>query len=94
MAHGSITSVDSVIYHEVIGVGSCTLDELLERLPAFSWVQVFEAVDRLSRQGTLTLGRGNSCGYVLSISRHSPHPQSSQERTSQPSLATQTGCSF
>jgi len=46
---------------------SCPLDELAQRLPVFSWAQVFAAVDRLSRQGTLRLSRTSRFGYVLSM---------------------------
>ena len=47
MAQAYIPSVDSVICHEVTSLVSCTLDDLLQRLPAYSWAQVFAAVDRL-----------------------------------------------
>lgn len=67
MAQTYVPSVDSVIHQEVIGLVSCTLDELAHRLPAYSWAQVFAAVDRLSRQGTLKLSRTSRFGYVLSV---------------------------
>jgi hypothetical protein len=67
MTQTYVPSVDSVIYHEVIGLVSCTLDELAQRLQAYSWAQVFAAVDRLSRQGTLRLNRMSRFGYVLSV---------------------------
>ena len=60
-------SVDSVICHELTSLVSCTLDELAQRLPAYSWAQVFAAVDRLSRRGTLRLSRTSRFGYVLSV---------------------------
>lgn len=60
-------SVDSVICHEVTSLVSCTLDELAQRLPAYSWAQVFAAVDRLSRRSTLRLSRTSRFGYVLSV---------------------------
>jgi hypothetical protein len=41
-------SVNSVTCHEVTSLGSCFLDELVQRLPAYSWAQMFAAVDRLS----------------------------------------------
>ena len=49
MAQAHDSSVDSVICYEVTRLGSCTLDELAQRLPDYSWGQVFSAVDRLSR---------------------------------------------
>ena len=67
-------NIDSVIYHEVTSLVSCTFDELAQRLPAYSWGQVFSAVDRLSRQGTLTLSR-ECFGYVYRLFR-SPFSQS------------------
>jgi hypothetical protein len=66
MAQAYAPSLDSVIFHEVTRLVSCPLDELTHRLPAYSWSQVFAAVDRLSRQGTLRLSRTNRFGYVLS----------------------------
>src|SRR4029077_19085553 len=72
MTQTYVPSVDSVIYQEVIGLVSCTLDELAHRLPAYSWAQVFAAVDRLSRRGTLTLSRTSRFGYVLSVCSDPP----------------------
>lgn len=66
MAETAIPIVDSVICREITSVGHCTFDELLHRLPAYSWVQVFSAVDRLSRQGTLSVSRMVGVDYVVS----------------------------
>ena len=79
MTQTYVPSVDSVIYHEVTGLVSCTLDELAQRLPAYSWAQVFAAVDRLSRRGTLKLRRTSRFGYALSVC--SDPPQSSLHET-------------
>ena len=67
MAQGHVSSLDSVICHVVTRLVSCTFDDLVQRLPAYSWSQVFAAVDRLSRQGTLTLRRTRYVGYVISV---------------------------
>jgi len=40
--------LESAIHQELARVGTCTLEELNERLPYSSWNQVFSAVDRLS----------------------------------------------
>lgn len=82
MAQAQVTSVDSVICHEVTSVVSCTFDELVQRLPAYSWAQVFSAVDRLSRQGTLTVSRTRCFGYVVSIGPAPSTPHPSQNRKS------------
>jgi len=69
------SSIDSVICHEVTRFVSCTLDELVQRLPDYSWSQVFAAVDRLSREGALTLSRAKCFGYVISIGPLAPPSQ-------------------
>lgn len=79
MAEAYVPSVDSVICREVTRVVSCTFDELIHRLPAYSWAQVFSAVDRLSREGTLTVSRTRCFGYVVSIGPAPPTPQPSQD---------------
>ena len=67
MAQAHDSSVDSVICYEVTRLGSCTLDELAQRLPDYSWGQVFSAGDRLSRQGRLRLSRTTRFGYDLTV---------------------------
>jgi hypothetical protein len=83
MAETYVPSVDSVICHEVTSLVSCTFDELVHSLPTYSWAQVFVAVDRLSRQGTLTVRRTRCFGYVVSIGPAPPIPRSSQDRKCQ-----------
>jgi hypothetical protein len=67
MTQTHVPSIDFVICHEVTRLASCTLDELAQRMPDYSWGQVFAAVDRLSRQGTLRLSHMSRFGYVLSV---------------------------
>src|SRR4029077_5665658 len=67
MAQAHVPSLDSVICHAETRLGCCSCDDLVQRLPAYSWAQVFAAVDRLSRQGTLTLSRTRCFGYVVSL---------------------------
>ena len=74
MAQAYAPSIDSAISHEVASLASCTLDELVQRLPTYSWAQVFVAVDRLSRQGTLRLSRASRFGYILSVWSAPPLP--------------------
>jgi hypothetical protein len=59
-------ALESAIHQELARIGTCTLEELNERLPYSSWNQVFAAVDRLNRAGTVILQRPNSSGYILS----------------------------
>ena len=77
------TSIDTVICCEVTRFVSCTLDELVLRLPDYSWSQVFAAVDRLSREGALTLSRPKCFGYVVSIGPLAPPSQSLRDANHQ-----------
>ncbi len=72
MAQAYAPNIESVICHEVTSLVSCTLDELVQRLPTYSWAQIFAAVDRLSRQGALKLSRTRRFGYVLSVDSAPP----------------------
>ncbi len=60
-------SLESAIRQVLARVGTCTLEELIERLPHYSWNQVFAAVDQLNRQGAVTLQRPDSSDYILSL---------------------------
>jgi hypothetical protein len=60
-------SLESAIRQILAQVGTCTLEELNDRLPYSSWNQVFAAVDRLNREGAVTLQRPDSSAYILSL---------------------------
>jgi len=62
-----VYAVELAIHQQLARVGTCTLEELNERVPYYSWNQVFSAVDRLSRAGTVTLQRPDSSDYILSL---------------------------
>ena len=81
-----VPSIDSVICQEVTSLGFCTLEELTQRLQADSWVQVFAAVDRLSRQGTLKLTRTGRFGYAVSVGSAPPRLKLLQGRSRQAPL--------
>lgn len=44
------------------------LDVLAQRLPAYTWNQIFVAVDTLSREGVLRLERADRLSYEVSLS--------------------------
>jgi len=60
-------SIESDIRRQLAQVGTCSLDELVALLPGYSWAQVFSAVDRLTREGTLSLTRRTPFQYFLSL---------------------------
>lgn len=65
-------SLESAIRQELARVGTCTLDELVALLPGYSWAQVFAAVDRLTREGTVTLQHPDPLRYILSLAPSRP----------------------
>ncbi len=60
-------SLESAIRLVLARVGTCTLEELNDTLPYYSWNQVFAAVDRLNREGAVTLQRPDSSDYIVSL---------------------------
>jgi len=59
--------LESVIAEELAAVGSCRLEELRERLPSYSWSGIYSVVDRLTREGTLTLTYLDSSDDLVSL---------------------------
>ena len=66
-------ALESAILQELDRDGIYTLEELIKRLPSYSLNQVFSAVDRLNRDGTVALIHSVKFRYLLSLEpRHSP----------------------
>ncbi|MDH4081726.1 MAG: hypothetical protein OEU68_18155 [Nitrospira sp.] len=67
-----MTTAQSVIENAVIDIlahsGPCTIDEVVQSLPAHNWSEVFFAVDNMSRDGRLVFRRPSSSVYQLSLS--------------------------
>lgn len=47
-------------------------DELADLMPGYSWAQIFSAVDRLTREGTVTLKHPAPFCYLLSLPPREP----------------------
>ncbi len=62
------SQVESVILQALERRGPCTIDELTERLPDYTWNQVFTSVDRLSRGSILTIRHATKFQYMVSLS--------------------------
>jgi hypothetical protein len=60
-------TLQAVIRSQLRQEGPCTLESLLDRLPQFSWSQIFTVVDQLSREGELVLRHPARFGYELSM---------------------------
>ncbi len=65
-----IFSIESAIRQQLGRVGACSLDELAALLPGYSWAQVFSAVDRMTREGTVALKHPGPLRYLLSLAPH------------------------
>jgi hypothetical protein len=66
-------TIQSAIRSELVRQGSCSLDALFDRLPQFTWNEIFTVVDQLSREGPLVLRRPARFHYELSISLSVPN---------------------
>lgn len=61
-------SIASIILQNLKQLGPYTPEELVQRLPAYTWNQVFSAIDQLCRDGRLTLRQPSRFEYVISLS--------------------------
>lgn len=65
-----VYSIDTAIQQQLVRYGTCSLDTLADLLPEYSWSQVFAAVDRLTREGTLHFQHPMPFLYLLSLPPH------------------------
>lgn len=65
-------TIQSAIRSVLMEQGPCMLDTLLDRLPQFSWCEIFTVVDQLSREGRLALRHPSRFGYEVSIGQTRP----------------------
>ncbi|HXF93671.1 MAG TPA: hypothetical protein VNK46_13025 [Nitrospiraceae bacterium] len=59
--------LEAAIYRHVSRVSECSFEELVGWLPQYAWNEVFGTVDRLSRQGRLTLRHPTRFGFLISL---------------------------
>lgn len=59
--------IEDVLISLLKTCGPTTMDHLTRLLPSVSWSQVFLAVDRLSRCGTVSLRRTKMGDYAVSL---------------------------
>ncbi len=63
--------IASEVLREIERQAPCTLDELIRALPAYSWNQVFLAVDDLTRRNVLMIHRGARSDYLITLAGQS-----------------------
>ena len=61
------TTIQLAIRSQLMQQGPCAFEALIDRLPQFSWSEVFTVVDQLSREGKLVLRRPTRFDYEVSI---------------------------
>ena len=70
-------TLESAILQALDRVDTCTFQELSERLPSYSWNQVYSEVARLNQAGTIALK--HPAPFLLILARattqHSPRPE-------------------
>lgn len=74
------TTIQSAIRSELTQQGPCALEILLNRLPQFSWNEIFIVIDQLSREGQLTLRHLSPFDYEVSIGSSQPAPVNPNRR--------------
>ncbi|HEV8539648.1 MAG TPA: hypothetical protein VGQ60_00660 [Nitrospiraceae bacterium] len=66
-AANGAAAIERVLTSALRVSGPTTMDRLVSLLPCVSWSQVFLAVDRLSRSGTVSLQRTRSGDYRIAL---------------------------
>jgi hypothetical protein len=59
-------TLEAAILDHLARLGPCGFDQLVRALPAYSWNQIFHAVDHLSREGALNLRKSSRFAYSIS----------------------------
>ncbi len=77
----STSAIQSAIRTDLIEKGPCTLEVLLNRLPQYSWSEMFAAIDQLSREGGLVLRHPTQFDYQVSATPVQPTFQPSANRS-------------
>lgn len=73
----SPSAIQSAIRTDLMQKGPCTLQTLLNRLPQYSWSEMFAAIDQLSREGSLVLRHPTRFDYEVSVVPAQPTSQQS-----------------
>ena len=66
--------LEMAIYRHLYRMSECSFEDLLGLLPQYTWNEMFGTVDRLSREGRLTLRHPRRFGFVISTTEHTFEP--------------------
>ena len=59
--------IEEAIVEKLRDSGPCCLDDMVISLPNSSWGEIFSAVDRMSRDGRLSLRQHGYSAYQLTL---------------------------
>lgn len=64
----SARDIETAILDELQAEGPCSMDDLVRKLPSFTWNQVFSVLDHMSRQGDVLIRSRRRFEYEVSAS--------------------------
>jgi hypothetical protein len=73
-----LIQVETAVLRYLDERGSCTIEELFRALSRFTLNQVFFAIDRLSRDGRVSLRHPARFAYLVSVTGSGTHNQTSR----------------
>lgn len=79
-----MTPIETAILDRLRESGPCCFDEVVNYLPHLSWGEVFAAVDRMSRDGRLSLRQLGYSTYQISLGPQFAHAGSTSGQMRQP----------
>lgn len=72
--------LEDAIVQSLRKTGPCTLDELNRRFPSHGWNMLFDAVDRMSRDGRLLFLPASRSEYWIGVRGHLPSCNEGREQ--------------
>ncbi|QPD05272.1 MAG: hypothetical protein Nkreftii_003046 [Candidatus Nitrospira kreftii] len=88
------TDIPSAVIDILAHMGPCTMDQLVELLPAHGWSEVFSAVDDMSRDGRLMLRRSSNSSSEYQVSLSDSCQADRPDRTRPDPVQFCVGCGY
>ena len=78
-----MTPIEAAILDRLRENGPCCFDDVVTYLPDLTWGELFAAVDRMSRDGRLSLRQLGYSTYQISLGPQFAHASSTYSQTGQ-----------
>ena len=62
-----MSPLEEAIVEKLLESGPCSLDEMVNHLPNFSWGEIFIAIDRMSIAGRVSLLQIGYSAYLIKL---------------------------